>query len=121
MTRTITALFDTVEAANGAARDVAERVGGGRGRVYESRETYDSRTLPIPAEDRATLDENIRRGGAVFHAQVLDEKFEAVSTVLEEAGAAHFDERETAWRREGWTGSSSAAATTTTGATTFHT
>ncbi|MFL5288004.1 MAG: YsnF/AvaK domain-containing protein [Rhodopila sp.] len=67
------------------------------------------------------MDENIRRGGAVFHAQIPDEKFEAVSTALEEAGAVHFDEREAAWRREGWTGSSSAAATTTTGTTTSHT
>jgi len=60
------------------------------------------------------VDEAIRRGGAVFYAQVPDEKFEAVSTVLEEAGAVDFDEREETWRREGWSG---IAATGTTAGT----
>jgi hypothetical protein len=110
MTRTITALFDTFEAASRAAYNVAERVGGVRGAVYDARTTDNSHTLAIPAEDRAVLDENIRRGGAVFYAQVPDERFETVSTLLEEAGAADFDEREAAWRREGWTGWSGAAA-----------
>ena len=35
MTRTITALFDTVEAANRAARTLAEQVGGVRGTIYD--------------------------------------------------------------------------------------
>jgi len=117
MTRTITALFDTVEAANKAARSLAERVGGVRGTIYDSHTADNSHTLAIPAEDRATLEEHIRRGGAVFHAQVPDEKFEIVSTVLEESGAADFDEREAAWRREGWTGRSATAATGTAGST----
>jgi len=115
MTRTITALFDTVEAANKAARNLAERVGGVRGTIYDSQTMESSHHLAIPAEDRATLDENIRRGGVVFYAQVPDEKFETVSTVLEEAGASDFDEREASWRREGWTGQSATAATGTAG------
>src|SRR5215213_7085459 len=111
MTRTITALFDTVEAAEKAARDLAERVGGVRGTIYDSRTSSELDSLAIPGEDRATLQENIRRGGAVLHAQIPDERFEAVSSVLEEDGALDFDEREAAWRREGWTGWSGTAAT----------
>src|SRR3954447_6057179 len=115
MTRSITALFDTVEAANSAARNLAERVGGVRGTIYDSHTTGNHHPLAIPTEDRATLDEAIRRGGAVFHAQVPDEKFDTVATVLEQSGAADFNEREAAWRREGWTGQSGTAATGTAG------
>jgi len=117
MTRTITALFDNVEAANKAARNLAERVGGVRGTIYDSHTMDNSHHLAIPVEDRATLDENIRRGGAVFYAQVPDEKFETISTVLEEAGASDFDEREATWRREGWAGHSTTDVTGTAGRT----
>jgi uncharacterized protein (TIGR02271 family) len=113
MTRTITALFDTVDAAERAAHALAERVSGIRGTIYDSRTSSDVGRISIPGEDRAILQENIRRGGAVFYAQVPDEKFEAVSRVLEESGAVDFDEREAAWRREGWTGRSGATAVDT--------
>jgi uncharacterized protein (TIGR02271 family) len=106
MTRTITALFDTADAAERAAQALAQRIGGIRGTVYDSRTSGDASRISIPSEDRTTLQEHIRRGGAVFYAQVPDEKFEPVTHVLEENGAADFDEREAAWRREGWTGPS---------------
>jgi uncharacterized protein (TIGR02271 family) len=121
MTRTITALFDTVEAAEKATHNLAERVGGVRGTIYDARSSSELDSISIPGEDKATLQENIRRGGAVFHAQIPDEKFEAVSSVLEESGAVDFDEREAAWRREGWTGGSGTAATGTAGTTTTKT
>jgi uncharacterized protein (TIGR02271 family) len=119
MTRTITALFDTFDEADRATRALAEQVGGIRGSIYDSRMADAVRTISVPAEDRATLEENIRRGGAVFYAEVPDDKFEAVSRVLEETGAVDFEEKEAAWRREGWTGWSGTATTgTTTAATT---
>jgi stress response protein YsnF len=114
MTQTITALFDTVDAAEKAAHALAERVGGVRGTIYDSRTTSDVDTISVPGEDRATLQENIRRGGAVFYAQIPDEKFEAVSSVLGESGAVDFDEREAAWRREGWSGTAATGAVETT-------
>jgi len=119
MTQTITALFDTVEAAERAAHDLATQVGGIRGTIYASSTTSDIHTISIPAEDKAVLQENIRRGGAVFYAQVPDEKFEAVSRVLEAAGAADFGEKEAAWRREGWSGATTngTVGSTTTGTT----
>jgi uncharacterized protein (TIGR02271 family) len=117
MTRTIAALFDTVEAAEKAARDLAEQVGGVHGTIYGPRTSSDVDTIEVPSEDRATLQEHIRRGGAVLHAQIPDEKFEAVYRVVEANGAVNFDEREAAWRREGWTGWSGTAATGAAGTT----
>jgi uncharacterized protein (TIGR02271 family) len=117
MTRTIAALFDTVEAAEKAARDLAEQVGGVHGTIYGPRTSSDVDTIEVPSEDRATLQEHIRRGGAVLHAQIPDEKFEAVYRVVEANGAVNFDEREATWRREGWTGWSGTAATGAAGTT----
>jgi uncharacterized protein (TIGR02271 family) len=117
MTRTIAALFDTVEAAEKAARDLAEQVGGVHGTIYGPRTSSDVDTIEVPSEDRATLQEHIRRGGAVLHAQIPDEKFEAVYRVVEANGAMDFDEREATWRREGWTGWSGTAATGAAGTT----
>jgi uncharacterized protein (TIGR02271 family) len=117
MTRTIAALFDTVEAAEKAARDLAERAGGVRGTIYGPRTSSDVDTIAVSGEDRATLQEHIRRGGAVLHAQIPDEKFEAVYRVVEANGAVDFDEREATWRREGWTGWSGTAATGAAGTT----
>ena len=108
MTQTITALFDTVEQAERAANDLAMRVGGVRGTIYRSSTVGDIDTLSVPEEDRAVLRENIRRGGAVFYAEVSEGKFQAVADALEAAGAVDFDEREAAWRSEGWTGASGA-------------
>jgi len=114
MTQTITALFDTADAAERAAYDLATRISGVRGEVYGSSRVSELSTLAIPGEDTAILRENIRRGGAVLHAEVPDEKFQSVVDALEAAGAADFDERETAWRREGWTGGASTTTTSTT-------
>jgi len=79
MTRTITALFDTVDAAERAAYDLATRIGGVRGEVYGSSRAGELSALAIPGEDTSILHENIRRGGAVLHAEVPDEKFQAVA------------------------------------------
>jgi uncharacterized protein (TIGR02271 family) len=117
MTRTIAALFDTVEAAEKAARDLAEQVGGVHGTIYGPRTSSDVDTIEVPSEDRPILQEHIRRGGAVLHAQIPDEKFEAVYRVVEANGAVDFDEREATWRREGWTGWPGTAATGAAGTT----
>jgi len=111
MTRTFTALFDTIDAAEKAAYDLATRIGGVRGEVYGSSRTSELSSLEIPSDDAAVVHENIRRGGAVLYAEVPDGKFEAVADAVEAAGAVDIDEREVAWRREGWTGGT--AATTT--------
>jgi uncharacterized protein (TIGR02271 family) len=114
MTRTITALFDTVDAAEKAAYDLATRIGGVRGEVYGSNRTSELSSLEMPSDDAAVVHENIRRGGAVLHAEVPEGKFEAVADAVEAAGAVDIDEREATWRREGWTGGAAATTTSTT-------
>ena len=112
MTKTITAFFDNAAQAEQAAQDLSVNVGGVRGEVYDTRRSGELSRLSIPGEDMATFNEGIRRGGAVLHAQVPDHQFDAAADVLERDGAVDVDEREAAWRREGWTG---AAAQPTTG------
>jgi len=109
MARTITALFGDAEAAERAAYALATRVGGVRGEVYGAGRTGELAALLIPRDDAAALHEHIRRGGAVLHAEVPDDRFEAAADALEAAGAADIDQREAAWRREGWTGATAAA------------
>ena len=104
MTKTITAFFDTLAEAERAAHDLATKVGGVRGEVYDTKRSGELSRLSIPGEDMATYNEGIRRGGAVLHAQVPDHQFDAAADVLERDGAVDIDEREAAWRREGWTG-----------------
>jgi uncharacterized protein (TIGR02271 family) len=111
MTKTITAFFDTAAEAERAAQDLATNVGGVRGEVYDTKRSGELSTLSIPGEDMATFDEGIRRGGAVLHAQVPDHRFEAAADVLERGGAVDIDEREAAWRKEGWTGGTAAGGT----------
>jgi uncharacterized protein (TIGR02271 family) len=113
MTQTVVALFDTTEAAERAAYDLATRIGGVRGEVYAASRAGELSSLRIPGEDVAVLHENIRRGGAVLHAEVPDENVHAVADALEAAGAVDFEEREAGWRREGWTGTATAATTGT--------
>ncbi len=112
MTKTITAFFDTTAQAEQAAQDLATKVGGVRGEVYDTKRSGELSRLSIPGEDMATFNEGIRRGGTVLHAQVPDHQFDAAADVLERDGAVDIDEREAAWRKEGWTG---AAAQPTTG------
>src|SRR3954451_2253101 len=106
MTRTIVALFDSAAEAEQASQRLAMDVGGVRGEVYGSGRVNELSSLLIPGDDTAAFREGIRRGGAVLYAQVPDGKFEAVAAILETDGAVNTDEREAAWRREGWTGAS---------------
>jgi uncharacterized protein (TIGR02271 family) len=108
MARTIAALFDDAEAAERAAYALATRVGGVRGEVYGADRTGELAALLIPRDDAAALHEHVRRGGVVLHAEVPDDRFEAAADALEAAGAADIDQREAAWRREGWTGATAA-------------
>jgi len=91
-------------------------VGGVRGEVYGSGRANELSSLSIPSGDTAAFNEGVRRGGAVLYAEVPDGKFEAVAAVLEADGAVDINEREAAWRREGWTDASAANASGSTAA-----
>jgi uncharacterized protein (TIGR02271 family) len=117
MTRTVTAYFDDVQTAERAAHDLARHVPGVRGEVFDARsDSTRLASLSLPDDDAAVLSEGFRRGGGVVHAEVPDGRFDEVAAALEASGAVDLDEREAAWRKEGWSGATAPVATT--GATT---
>ena len=116
--RTITAYFDSVQAAEQAAFDLAKGVPGVRGQVFDTRNAASLDNLSLPEGDAALVREGFRRGGGVVHAEVPDGRFDEVANVLEASGAVDLDTRETEWRKAGWTGPTTAAATGTTGVST---
>jgi uncharacterized protein (TIGR02271 family) len=118
-TRTITALFDSRAEAEEAVQALVSEVGLDRTSVrVESGATAGTtasgqedkgffaslRDLFIPDEDRHSYAEGLRRGGAMVSARVDDAQIDRAMDVLERYGAVDLDEREAAWRREGWTG-----------------
>ncbi|WP_431268512.1 hypothetical protein [Dankookia sp. P2] len=113
MPRTITAYFDDVQTAERAAHDLARHVPGVRGEVFHARsDNTRLSSLSLPTEDTEVLTEGFRRGGGVVHAEVPDGRFEEVAQALEASGAVDLDEREAAWRKEGWSGATTPVATT---------
>jgi len=105
MFQTVTAFFDSIEAAERAAYDLGVRFGGVRAQVYSAR-TADSGlpALSLPLADLAVLNEGNRRGGGAVWAEVPDDSLEAVLAMLGESGAVDLAARGAEWRREGWTG-----------------
>jgi uncharacterized protein (TIGR02271 family) len=105
MTRTLTAYFDSVQAAEQAAYRLAEQVSSVRAQVFDARTgDTDLNAMSLPHDDIAVLREGIRRGGAAVYAEVPDHQFEAVAEALEASGAVDLDEREAVWRQDGWAG-----------------
>jgi uncharacterized protein (TIGR02271 family) len=116
--RTITAYFDSVQAAEQAAFDLAKGVPGVRGQVFDTRNADRLDNLYLPEGDASLVREGFRRGGGVVHVEVPDGRFDEVANVLEASGAVDLDTREAEWRKEGWTGSTTEVASGTTTATT---
>jgi uncharacterized protein (TIGR02271 family) len=122
--RTITAMFDSADAAN-SARDRLLEVGlpsdavqviyqGASGAAAEDEDKglWESIKDFFGGEDdeRATYEEGIRRGGHLLTARVEDQYADEVIVLLENAGAIDLDRRAEEWRAEGWTGAATATA-----------
>jgi uncharacterized protein (TIGR02271 family) len=111
MTRTIIGFFDSAREAEQAAHHLGMDVGGVRGEVYDARRTGELPALRMPGEDAAIVAEAIRRGGAILHATVPDDRYAQVVSVMERDGAYDVDERTQTWRQEGWSGGTMTGAT----------
>ncbi|MFL1461537.1 YsnF/AvaK domain-containing protein [Roseococcus sp. DSY-14] len=115
MDRTITAVFDT-EAEARRAEDALAAQGFARGQMHLYRQEAGAKpeqgfweglaSLFVPEDDRHGYAEAARRGGTVLSLSVPSERFEAAADILEANGAVDLDEREAAWRAEGWSGRS---------------
>ena len=72
----------------------------------------------VDENDAHAYAEGIRRGGALVTVRASDAEVDRIVDILDDEGTVDFDERETTWRSEGWTGASATtASTSTTGAT----
>ena len=131
--KTITAFFDTREAAqraNDALVDleIADRqieITDGSGSAAAPGSTKPAgersfweelKSLFLPSEDRYNYAEGLRRGGFLLSAQVDDAHYDRALEVLDTDGAVDMDEREAGWRATGWSGYPSSAATSSSAA-----
>jgi hypothetical protein len=133
MSRTVTAMFDSRSEAEEARQRLttsnidAERVriidksssggsssfsqtdtmtGGQEGQGFWS----SLKDMFLPDEDRQAYGEGINRGGFLLTAEVDEDQADEACRILEQSNSVDFDERESGWRNEGWTGFSGGAA-----------
>jgi uncharacterized protein (TIGR02271 family) len=118
MTRTITGLFDTREAAEAVIDHLVTHDGVERSQITlhhsEGAGTADSgqdegfwaslKSLFVPDEDRHAYSEGIRRGGYMLSAELDEDRVTHAMDVFEEHGAVDLDAREEEWRSSGWKG-----------------
>jgi uncharacterized protein (TIGR02271 family) len=101
--RTITGVFESIDAADRAAQDLAMHIGGVRAAVCSTQHGPNGlSSLNVPDEDRESFNEAIRRGHAVVSAEVPQGQFETAADVLEAAGALDLEGQEAEWRSQGW-------------------
>ena len=115
--RTLTAFFDTREAADRAISDLERtgiprqhisRIDGGTSSTGVSQGGtgfWDSlKDLFMPEEDRYGYAEGLRRGGYMVSVRAEEASYNRVLEILDRDGAVDMDQREASWRSEGWTG-----------------
>ena len=115
--RTVTAFFDTNDAATRAKTDLIAAglpesditiVGSGSGNftVQEDQHRGFWDTLAsffMPFEDRRAYEEGLRRGGFAISVKTDEALYDKAIDVLDRDGAVDLDERAMNWEREGWT------------------
>ena len=116
--RTITAFFDTRQAAERAVEDLtAMGLSRDQVRITEGDATSSQdatgqapakgfweelKSLFLPEEDHHSYAEGLRRGGYLLSAQVGESHYDQAMEVLDTDGAVNMDEREEDWRSTGW-------------------
>jgi hypothetical protein len=61
-------------------------------------------SLFLPDEDRAAYGEGLRRGGFLVSVEADEAGHDRARDILDDEGTIDMDEREDAWRAEGWSG-----------------
>jgi uncharacterized protein (TIGR02271 family) len=123
--RTITAMFDSADAADRARERLVE-VGlpsdsvqvihqGATGDGADGKGLWASIKdfFTGDDDDRATYEEGMRRGGHLLTARVEEQYADEVIVLLENADAIDLDRRADEWRAEGWTGPTRTTAEST--------
>ena len=116
--RTVTAFFDSRDAADkaradlvvaGLSPDTISVVGGEQASaetpaVEEGGFWHAMKEFFMPDEDRFTYAEGLRRGGFALSVHTGSDHYDRAIDILDADGAVDIDEREKAWRSEGWGG-----------------
>ena len=115
--RTITAMFDSADAANVARQRLLELGLASDDVQVISQDARDEHAAAAHKglwesikdfftdnDERATYEEGMRRGGQLLTARVQDEDADDVLAVLESSDAVDLDQRAQEWRSTGWTG-----------------
>ena len=115
--RTITAMFDSADAANLARQrlldlglasgdvQVIRQDASDEGAAADRKGVWESiKDFFTGDGDRAAYEEGMRRGGQLLTARVQDEDVDEVLAVLDKSDAVDLDQRAQQWRSEGWTG-----------------
>ena len=112
--RSVTAFFDTQDAADAARRDLVVqgvppgdiRAAGGEAMGAEPAHPHSFwETLKdffVPDEDRHLYAEGLRRGGFALSVQTDSAAYDHVLEILDRDGAVDMEERAAGWRDEGW-------------------
>jgi hypothetical protein len=67
----------------------------------------------VPEEHAQAYAEGVRRGGALITVRAEEGMVDRIVDVLDDHGSVDMDQREQAWRQEGWTGSAAGSSATT--------
>ncbi|MBA3678061.1 MAG: DUF2382 domain-containing protein [Sphingosinicella sp.] len=104
MSRTVTALYDTRAEAEAACERLNAGVDvEGRAKIVDKSSGDSSHFSNMPNEDRHAFGEGLNRGGFMLCAEVDgDEDADKIIALLEDTGSVDLDERQDAWRNEGW-------------------
>lgn len=121
MSRTVTAMFDSrSEAESARARLSSSGIEADRVRIIDQQSAGSSgasrqspgeegffaslKDLFMPDEDRHAYGEGIRRGGYMLVAEVDESDADQACRLLDEDSSVDFEQRQSDWRNEGWTG-----------------
>ena len=114
--RSVTAFFDTQEAADRARGDLVTagvpstdvRVATGQASAAEPPHPHGFwdtlREFFVPDEDRHLYAEGLRRGGVALSVETDAAAYDRVLEILDRDGAVDMEERAAGWRDEGWGG-----------------
>ena len=131
--RTLTAFFDTRGAADQAISDLEaagiprqhiHRVDGGASSATTTSASSGGGTgflaslkdMFMPEEDRYGYAEGLQRGGYLISVRADEANYTRVMDILDRDGAVDMDQRESSWRKEGWTGYQAGSTTSSIGA-----